>query len=177
MEPGKSLLKVVVWGMLLALALGMVLGWLRYWLGLFVLAQGTVAGLLLPWLLGRLDSGRALWSEYPGCGGALGLAALWSACFLAGQGLGFGLAQPWFDPLGFVFRVLAGRSSEFVFGIAATAGIHRALALGAKGGFWVLINLLDLGIMFFFFWVLPGRGGGESREQAGSPATRPEVPS
>ncbi len=173
MERDNSMLAVVVGGMLLALALGAALGWLRYWLGLFVIAQGAVAGLLLPWLLGRLGPCRPALAGHPGCAGALGLAGFWSACFLAGQALGLGLAQPWFDPLGFVSRVLAGRSSEFVFGVAATGGIHRALAQGARDGFWVVLNLLDLGIMFIFLMVTTWNREGKSKGQAAPPAAAP----
>lgn len=161
MEQEKSMLVVVGWGMLLALVLGMVLGWVRYWLGLFLIAQGAVAGLSLPWLLRRIKACQPALAGHPGCGGAFALAALWGLCFLAGQALGLGLAQPWFDPLGFFSRVLAGRSSEFIFGVAATGGVHRAIALGAKGGFWVLFNLIDLGTMCLFFMVMPWNRGGK----------------
>ncbi|MCB2187182.1 MAG: hypothetical protein KQJ78_12235 [Deltaproteobacteria bacterium] len=152
----EELRRTALAGLAAALVLGAAAGWLRYWLGFFVLAQGAVLGLTIAWLAAR--AGRS-----PGGGGpahpgfrlSLALAGLWFAGFLVGQLMGLGLAQPWFDPLGWLARVWEDRSTEFSFGLAATGPIHRAFALGVGGWFWLVLNLIDWAILFFFLWTMP----------------------
>lgn len=147
--------RVVLAGVIWALALGALTGWIRYYEGLFVLAQGAVCGLLLAWLIARAGRRDGKGPYHPGFRPALTLALLWWGVFMIGQGLGVGLAQPWFDPLGWLGRVWDGKSSEFSFGIAATAGIHRSFSMGAHGVFWLVLNLIDWLIMFFFLLTMP----------------------
>ncbi|RJX31807.1 MAG: hypothetical protein C4525_11455 [Desulfarculus sp.] len=151
--------RVLLAGLLWALALGLAAGWLRYWVGLFVLAQGAVCGLLLAYLAGRAGRGQGQGPAHPGPGPALAAAFVWLLAFWLGQGLGYGLAQPWFDAAGWLGRVWQGKSSEFLFGVAATGPVHRAFSLGAKGGWWLVFNLIDWLIMFFFLWTMPWRTG------------------
>lgn len=134
-EPPQCLVYVLAWGWASSLLLGLVAGYVRYWLGFFVLAQGAGAGLLIAWLIGRMGGGRGAKPLHPGVGPALLTALACLACFLAAEAVGFGLAQPWFDPLGWSARVLEGRSAEYCFGIAATAGVHRGFVLGAGVAF------------------------------------------
>ena len=140
-------------GLIAAFATGIVLGCLRYWLGFFVIAQGAVLGLLVPWLAVRLQGGQK--PVHPGVKMALAVAGLWFAAANLGLLTGFGLAQPWFDPLGWLGRLLDHDTAEFVFGVASNAAYSRGVAFGAQGGFWLIINGIDWAIMFFFLWIMP----------------------
>jgi hypothetical protein len=74
--------------------------------------------------------------------------------FLTAQAVGFGLSQPWFDPVGWVARVVSGRTSEPIFGISMLGGVaSRNFQMGVKGGFWIFLNLFDLFFMAFFLLV------------------------
>jgi hypothetical protein len=153
----KLSVNLMVYGLLIAMALGALLGCLRYWMGFFILAQGACLGLITPWLAVKAIGGKS--PDHPGVGGALGIAALWFITANIGIMLGFGWAQPWFEPLGWLQRVLDGDSAEFVFGVASTGGFSRGVAMGAQGGFWLLLSVIDWAIMFFFMWIMPwGRG-------------------
>lgn len=147
--------RVIAAGLAMSLALGVVTGWIRWWEGFFVLFQGAGCGLLLAWLIGRIGRQEGKKPRHPGFRPALVLALLWWAAFMAGQGVGLGLAQPWFDPLGWLARVWDGKSTEFAFGVAATASIHRSFAMGASNGFWLILNLIDWFIMIFFLLAMP----------------------
>ncbi|NCC25898.1 MAG: hypothetical protein EOM25_12015 [Deltaproteobacteria bacterium] len=142
-------------GIVAALAVGMAMGWIRYWIGYFVLAQGAVAGLLIAWIMAGWARSRRVLLGHPGFGPALGVAGAVFTAFMAGQVVGFGLAQPWFEPVGWLGRLLEGRSSEYIFGVAATAGIHRGFAMGITGGWWIVFSLIDWAIMFFFLLAMP----------------------
>ncbi len=144
---------LLVKGLALSLILGALLGYLRYWLGFFVLAQGACLGLLTPWLSVKLSGGKS--PEHPGFQKALSMAMLWFLACNLGLMIGFGLAQPWFDPVGWLGRIWEDRTAEFVFGVASTAGMSRGWAMGAQGGFWLVLNLIDWAIMFFFLWIMP----------------------
>lgn len=156
-------------GLGLSVLLGLLLGWLRYWLGLFTLAQGAVAGLLLAWLINRLARhwGRPAW--HPGFRPALLTAALWFAAFMLGQGAGFGLAQPWFEPLGWLARLWDGKTVEPTFAIAATGPVHRAYAGGANGWFWLVLNCVDWLIMYVFLLAMPWDQRGKPRRKKAAP--------
>lgn len=151
--------RVLLAGLLWALVLGLAAGWLRYWVGLFVLAQGAICGLLVAYLAGRAGRVQGQGPAHPGLRPALAAAALWLLAFWLGQGLGYGLAQPWFDVLGWLGRVWQGKSSEFLFGVAAVGPVHRSFGLGAKGGWWLVFNLIDWLILFFFLWTMPWHTG------------------
>lgn len=146
-------LNFAVNGLVLALLLGGLLGYLRYWLGFFIIAQGVCLGLLIPWLAIKRNGGQS--PGHPGIGRALGLSFLWFMAANAGLAVGFGLAQPWFNPLGWLSRIIDGDTAEFVFGIAANTGFSRGVAMGAQGGFWLILSSIDWAIMFFFLWIMP----------------------
>ena len=148
--------RVLLSGLALAVGLGLVAGWLRYWLGFFTLAQGAGAGLLLAWLIkraARAGGGEPAW--HPGFRPALLAAGAWFAAFMVGQALGFGLAQPWFEPLGWLARIWEGRTVEPSFAVAATGPVHRAFVGGANQGLWLLLNAVDWLIMYFFLLAMP----------------------
>jgi hypothetical protein len=157
-------MKLIVNGFLIALALGTLLGCLRYWTGFFVLAQGVCLGLLTPWLAIKTAGGQS--PEHPGVKAALGIAVLWFISANSGLMLGFGLAQPWFEPLGWLGRIMDDDTAEFVFGVASTGGFSRGVAMGAQGGFWLVLNAIDWAIMFFFMWIMPWNQKGAKRAQA-----------
>ena len=135
------------------LLLGIGLGYVRYWVGFFVIAQGACLGLLAPWLAHKYPGGPG--PQHPGPGGSLVVAFLLFFTANLGLMLGFGLAQPWFEPLGWLGRIMEKHTAEFVFGVATNTGYSRGVALGAQGGFWLILNLLDWAIMFFFLWIMP----------------------
>ena len=148
------------------------MGWLRYWLGFFVLAQGAAAGLLIAWIIGRFGPVKG-GPPHPGFGAAAACAALWFAAFQAGLALGIGLAQPWFEPLGWLGRIWDGKSSEFVFGVAASGGVHRGFAQGARGWFWLVLSLVDWSIMYFFLLAMPWGRSHNSAADSGGPGQEP----
>ena len=141
-----SFLKCIV----IAALTGLVFGWVRYWIGYYILIQGVIAGLLIPWMVKKtagnhLDAISAIRFK---------LAILLFLSFMTAQALGFGLAQPVFDPFNWVVRVWNGDTSESVFGIFSTGGVvHGTFSEGVSGGFWVLLSIIDLFFMFFFLLV------------------------
>ena len=157
---------VMLPGLIAAFTVGIVLGYLRYWLGFFVIAQGAVLGLLVPWLAVMLQGGQK--PVHPGVKTALAVAVLWFAAANLGLLTGFGLAQPWFEPLGWLGRLLDNDTAEFVFGVASNAAYSRGVAFGAQGGFWLLISCIDWAIMFFFFWIMPWSNRGPQKASPGN---------
>jgi len=69
--------------------------------------------------------------------------------------IGLGLAQPWFAPLGWLGRLWAGHTVEPIFGVASTTGVHCAFSDGFNGGWWLVFNLIDWAIMYFFMLAMP----------------------
>lgn len=150
-------------GLLISLALGCLLGYLRYWLGFFVIVQGALLGLGVPWLVVTVLGGEK--PRHPGFKVALLVAFLWFIGANVGLMLGFGLAQPWFEPVGWLSRILRDDTAEFVFGVASTGGFARGVAMGAQGGFWLLLCAIDWSIMFFFIWIMPWGQGQTARKK------------
>lgn len=74
---------------------------------------------------------------------------------MCGEIIGIGLSQPWFDPLGWLGKIIQNQSSETIFGIGYTGNIARNIDGYAQGGFWILLHTLDLILMLFFFWIMP----------------------
>jgi hypothetical protein len=141
-------------GIVAAFIIGLAAGYCRYWFGYFVLGQGIIVGLTIPWLTGKFSSKRSLKQAVVSKPNTLIVVLLFFICFLMAQGVGFGLSQPWFDPIGWVVRTLSGRTSEHIFGISMLGGVaSRSFHLGVKGGFWVFLNLFDLFFMVFFLLV------------------------
>ncbi|MGQ8335788.1 hypothetical protein ACUNWD_04500 [Sunxiuqinia sp. A32] len=135
---------------LIAVSIGLITGWVRYWIGYYVLLQGVIAGLLIPWLVKKTASGQleAL-SDV-----RFKIAILLFFAFMIAQAFGFGLAQPKFDPFNWFGRVWNGDTFESVFGIFSTAGVvHQTFAEGLSGGFWVFLSAIDVAFMFFFILV------------------------
>lgn len=157
-----DLVKAAIGGALAALLLGLGMGWLRYWMGFFVLAQGAVCGLLIAWLVRRITR-AAISPENAVC---LKLALLWFLIFQAGLAVGFGLAQPWFAPLGFLAQVLSGDGIEFAFGVMSSGGVQKGFAMGAGGFMWVVFSLVDWAVMYFFLARLPWGAGADPVERA-----------
>jgi len=141
-----SLLKWVF----IALLTGIVFGWIRYWIGYYILIQGVIAGLLIPWMVKQTTKTQM---------GALSnirfkMTLLLFFLFMIGQSVGFGLAQPVFDPFNWFVRVWNGDTTESVFGIFSTAGVvSQAFSEGLSGGFWLLLSIIDWFFMFFFILV------------------------
>ena len=138
-----------------AIIIGIIVGWLRYWTGYFILIQGLIAGILIPKI-------ATWWSQKRSTN--LNISSLWLAfilflVFLIGEVLGFGWAQPHFNPLGWISRVLDETSSETVFGIYSAAGVvHHPFNEGVNGGFWIVLSSIDLFFMLFFILVsIPNR--------------------
>lgn len=135
---------------LIATLTGLVFGWVRYWIGYYILIQGVIAGLLIPWMLkktatNQLDAISTIRFK---------MAVLLFFAFMLAQAVGFGMAQPVFDPFNWVARVWNGDTTESVFGIFSTGGVvHGTFSEGISGGFWVLLSLIDLFFMFFFMLV------------------------
>ncbi|MDD9303220.1 MAG: hypothetical protein HUK40_13105 [Desulfobacter sp.] len=75
-------------------------------------------------------------------------------CFMAAQAIGFVIAQPWFEPLGWLGRIIQDGTRETVWGISLLGGAAaKNFQLGVSGGFWIFLNLFDLFFMVFFFLV------------------------
>ncbi len=125
--------RFILTGLVTAFLIGGLLGYLRYWIGFFIIAQGVCLGLMVPWLAVKWIGGTG--PAHPGAGSAPLLALVWFLAAQAGLMVGFGLAQPWFEPLGWFGRVMDRKTAEFVFGIATNTGFSRGVALGAQGGF------------------------------------------
>jgi hypothetical protein len=165
-------------GILISAVIGLATGWVRYWMGFFVLFQGVIASLLIAWLVGKFLK-RDAPGPYRSNRVALLLALAWLATFWAAQIYGLGLAQPWFDPLGYFGRILEGDAKETAFGMMSTAGWARSFQGGFGGGFWVFLNFIDAAIMYLFLFRMPwpdpapATADGappESSEDPGSPA-------
>ena len=74
--------------------------------------------------------------------------------FMIAQAIGFGMAQPWFDPLGWLVRVIQHGTRETVWGIGLIGGVAaKNFQLGVNGYFWIFLNLFDLFFMGFFLLV------------------------
>jgi len=134
----------------IALIVGLAFGWIRYWIGYYILIQGVLAGLLIPWLIGKTaqDQKEALTNV------RFKMSIVLFFSFMIAQALGFGLAQPVFDPFNWFYRVWDGQTSESVFGIFSTGGVvHETFSGGLSGGFWVLLSFIDLFFMWFFILV------------------------
>lgn len=172
-SPG--LTKALAVGLMAALCLGVAAGWLRYWFGVFILLQGAAVGLLVAFMAGRSYRGGGQEPRHPGFSRALGISLVWLCAFLVGELIGIGLAQPWFEPVGWLGRLLSGRTAEHAFGVAATGPIHRGFSLVLSGWSWVVLNAIDVAMMFFFFLAMPWViGRGEKKPAKGrSPETAP----
>jgi len=130
-----------------ALLTGLMLGALRYWIGFFVIGHALFAALAATWIAGCLTRSTTSFRPWHGI-----LAAV---VLLAGEAVGFGLAQPWFDPLGWLVRVVSGDTVEYLFGIALVGGtVGRNFQMGVGGGFWLLFTLIDL--IFFLLFMMIG---------------------
>ena len=144
-----STLSLLKWIFIAAIT-GLVFGWIRYWIGYYILIQGVIAGLLITWMV-KKTAARQM--------GALSdirfkMAVLLFFTFMIAQAVGFGLAQPVFDPFNWLVRVWNGDTTESVFGIFSTGGVvHQTFSEGINGGFWVLLSLIDLFFMFFLMLV------------------------
>ena len=141
-----ALLKWII----IAITLGLFIGWIRYWIGYYVLIQGVIAGLLIAWIVKKVakDQLQALADV------RFKITIVLFFSFMIAQAIGFGLAQPVFDPFNWLARVWDGQTSESVFGIFSTGGVvHETFSGGLSGGFWVLLSFIDLFFMFFFILV------------------------
>jgi hypothetical protein len=141
-------------GMGVALVLGVLAGWGRYWYGYFVLGQGTLVGLLIPWAATLFCPGTSHHGNTMKHPGAFKVALILFMGFMISQAIGFGMAQPWFDPLGWLGRIVRQETRETVWGISLLGGAAaRNFHLGVNGGFWIFLNLFDLSFMGFFLLV------------------------
>ena len=134
----------------IALFTGFAIGWIRYWVGYYILLQGVLVGLLIPWLVNKISKSHQKNLSTI----RFKIALLLFFFFMIGQAIGFGWAQPVFDPFNWFARVWNGDTVESVFGIFSTAGVvHQAFAKGLNGGFWLLLTIIDLFFMFFFILI------------------------
>lgn len=141
---------VLIKWIFIAAITGLVFGWIRYWIGYYILIQGVIAGLLIPWMVKKTATNQteALSNI------RFKMVVLLFFSFMVGQALGFGIAQPVFDPFNWLARVWNGDTTESVFGIFSTAGVvSQTFSEGLNGGFWVLLSVIDLFFMFFFMLV------------------------
>ena len=144
-----SMASLLKW-ILIAVLTGIFFGWIRYWIGYYILIQGVTAGLLLPWMVKKaaINQTEALSNI------RFKMAILLFLSFMIGQSIGFGMAQPVFDPFNWIVRVWNGDTTESVFGIFSTAGVvSQTFSEGLSGGFWLLLSMIDLFFMFFFILV------------------------
>jgi hypothetical protein len=141
-------------GVVLAIIIGVMAGWGRYWYGYFVLGQGTFVGLFIPWAATILCPPAAIPGKTIKNPGSMTQVLILFACFMIAQAIGFGMAQPWFDPLGWLGRVSQQGTTETVWGIRLLGGVAaKNFQLGVDGGFWIFLNLFDLFFMTFFLLV------------------------
>ena len=142
-------LSILIW-ILIAIGIGMVMGWIRYWIGYYILFYGILSAILVTWAIHKTSEIRQtllLKAKFK-----LSIVLFFS--FMIGQAIGFGLAQPWFDPVGWLIRVLDGQTVESVFGVFSTAGVsHQFYSGGFDSGFWIFLSLFDLVFMFFFILI------------------------
>lgn len=148
------MLETFLVGILISALIGFATGWVRYWMGFFVLFQGVMASLLIAWLVGKYWKGRDSASNPPN-GKALMAALGWLIIFWVAQIYGLGLAQPWFDPFGYFGRILQGDAKEMAFGMKGISGWTSGFSGGFGGGFWVFLNVLDSIIMYLFLFRMP----------------------
>lgn len=144
-----SILSLLKW-IFIAVITGLVFGYIRYWIGYYILIQGVIAGLLISWMVKKTAAAqtRALSNI------RFKLVVFLFFSFMVGQALGFGIAQPVFDPFNWLARVWNGDTTESVFGIFSTAGVvSQTFSEGLNGGFWLLLTLIDLFFMFFLMLV------------------------
>jgi len=148
------MLETFLVGILVSALVGLATGWVRYWMGFFVLFQGVGASLLIAWLVAKYARRR---DPVPTISNraALLTALAWLAVFWYAQIYGLGLAQPWFDPFGYFGRILQGDAHEMAFGLRSTAGWARGFSGGFGGGFWIFLNAFDSLFMFFFLFRMP----------------------
>jgi len=149
-EPqGISTASLVKW-LLIAGVTGLVFGWIRYWIGYYVLIQGVIAGLLIPWMVKKAAPNQLeAISDI-----RFKMALLLFFSFMVAQAIGFGMAQPVFDPFNWVARVWNGDTTESVFGIFSTGGVvHQTFSEGLSGGFWAFLWFFDISFMFFLMLV------------------------
>ncbi|SMD02251.1 hypothetical protein SAMN02746065_1224 [Desulfocicer vacuolatum DSM 3385] len=141
-------------GMGLAVFAGAAAGWGRYWYGYFVLGQGTLAGLFVPWAAGILCPSTLTPGKTMKKPDSMTQVLIFFACFMIAQAIGFGLAQPWFEPLGWLGRVIQNDTKESIWGITLLGGaVAKNFQLGVNGVFWIFLNLFDLFFMVFFLLV------------------------
>lgn len=153
-------------GGMLSVVAGLAAGWIRYWIGYFVLFQGAVAGVAIALAASALVRTRRGGVIGPDAPIRLGVAAIWFVLFQAGQTIGFGLAQPWFDPVVWFFKVLNGRAAELVFGAKSSGGNVEDFAMGATGFLWIAFTLVDWAVMFFFLYRLPWNASDPKADEA-----------
>jgi hypothetical protein len=151
------MLETFLVGIIISALIGLATGWVRYWMGFFVLFQGVFASLLIAWLIGKYwKRGDSI--PIPSNPTALMVALGWLIIFWMAQIYGLGLAQPWFDPFGYFGRILEGGAKEMAFGIKSPAGWARSFSGGFGGGFWIFLNVLDSAIMYLFLFRMPWPG-------------------
>lgn len=148
------MLETFMVGIIVSALIGLAAGWVRYWMGFFVLFQGVIASLLIAWLIGKYFKRRDCLAA-PSNRLALITALGWLVVFWIAQICGLGLAQPWFDPCGYFGRILQGNAQEMAFGLRATGGWARSFGGGFGGGFWILLNAIDSAIMYLFLFRMP----------------------
>ena len=136
---------------LVAFVAGLITGWIRYWIGYYVLLQGIAVAFLISWGVHKIAiKQQALLAK---AHFKISIILLFS--FLVAQAVGFGLAQPHFDPLGWFGRIWQGQTVESIFAIFSTGGVaHHTFAEGLNGGFWLFLSLFDLAFMFFFLLIM-----------------------
>jgi len=134
----------------IAIGIGITMGWIRYWIGYYILFYGIISAVLITWTIHKTSSVRQqlLLKHH------FKISVLLFFSFMLGQAIGFGLAQPWFEPIGWLLRVLDGKTVESIFGIASTAGVsHQFFSDKISSGFWVFLSLFDSVFIFFFILI------------------------
>ncbi len=144
----------LVCGIVSAFIVGIIMGFVRYWAGCFILFCGVVAGYVTvvfsSILVGSICISKKEFLKTKTFRMVLAMFIV----FIIGELLGFGLAQPWFDPIGFFGRVVAGRTSEMTFVVGMTGGIiGKHFIFGVNKGFWVFLNMIDILFMLFFMLI------------------------
>lgn len=141
-------------GVVLAIVLGAIAGWVRYWYGYFVLGQGALVGLFIPWAVNIVCSRDLPPRKIMQKPGAMMQVLILFFCFMISQAIGFGMGQPWFDPVGWMGRIIQHETRETIWGISLLGGVAaKNFQLGVNGGFWIFLNLFDLFFMGFFLLV------------------------